>query len=185
MQVALYIGEICRYLLNQPEKPTDSQHSVRLMIGNGLKRGFHKQFTKRFNVSQIGEFYGSTEGNAGFINTENHPGAVGFNPLSIGISYPLLKINPSTLEAARDKDGLCMPCPLGEPGLLVGKIVNVGLRKFAGYYSNEETKRKVLNNVFRKGKYAGISHMHYSYIYLAEGKVTGNEYYTCVHFPWG
>ena len=32
----IYIGELCRYLLNQPEKPGEREHSVRLAVGNGL-----------------------------------------------------------------------------------------------------------------------------------------------------
>src|SRR6201994_1894334 len=35
----IYIGEICRYLLNQPPKDTDRKHKVRLIAGNGLRRG--------------------------------------------------------------------------------------------------------------------------------------------------
>jgi fatty-acyl-CoA synthase len=33
----IYIGEICRYLLNQPPKPTDRAHKVRMIAGNGLR----------------------------------------------------------------------------------------------------------------------------------------------------
>jgi len=33
----IYIGEICAYLLNQPPKPTDRQHKVRVIGGNGLR----------------------------------------------------------------------------------------------------------------------------------------------------
>lgn len=34
------------------------------MFGNGLRAQIWKQFTSRFNVKQIGEFYGATEGNS-------------------------------------------------------------------------------------------------------------------------
>jgi len=34
----IYIGELCRYLLNQPAKATDRQHRVRMAVGNGLRR---------------------------------------------------------------------------------------------------------------------------------------------------
>ena len=33
----IYIGEVCRYLLNQPPKPTDRAHKVRMIAGNGLR----------------------------------------------------------------------------------------------------------------------------------------------------
>lgn len=69
--VAQYIGEICRYLLSVPEKPQDKQHRVRVMFGNGLRPQIWKQFESRFNVGNIGEVYGSTEGNSnlGKINS--------------------------------------------------------------------------------------------------------------------
>ena len=59
-----YIGEICRYLLAQPDKPQDKQHHVRLAFGNGLRPQIWMSFKGRFNIEQIGEFYGATEGNA-------------------------------------------------------------------------------------------------------------------------
>ena len=34
----VYIGEVCRYLLNQPEKDTDRTNKVRVIGGNGLRR---------------------------------------------------------------------------------------------------------------------------------------------------
>jgi acyl-CoA synthetase (AMP-forming)/AMP-acid ligase II len=60
-----YVGEICRYLLNQPESELDKQHSVRLCLGNGLRSSIYEQFSQRFNVKCI-EFYASTEGNCAF-----------------------------------------------------------------------------------------------------------------------
>lgn len=62
--VGMYIGELCRYLLAQPKKPTDVQHKIRLMFGNGLRQEIWEDFKNRFNLKQIGEVYGSTEGNA-------------------------------------------------------------------------------------------------------------------------
>lgn len=60
----MYIGELCRYLLAQPEKETDQKHKVRLVFGNGLRQEIWRDFKTRFNIKQIGEVYGSTEGNA-------------------------------------------------------------------------------------------------------------------------
>jgi acyl-CoA synthetase (AMP-forming)/AMP-acid ligase II len=50
------------------------------MIGNGLRSDIWEQFQKRFNITQIGEFYASTEGNVVLFNTVNEPGAIGFVP---------------------------------------------------------------------------------------------------------
>ena len=62
-QAGQYIGEICRYLLAQPFRQTETQHKVRVMFGNGLKPQIWPEFQKRFGVQQMGEFYGATEGN--------------------------------------------------------------------------------------------------------------------------
>merc|ERR1712183_466191 len=66
--VMQYIGELCRYLLAPPEDPADKQHKVRLAVGNGLRPEIWDTFQRRFNVVEIGEFYGATEGNATPLN---------------------------------------------------------------------------------------------------------------------
>ena len=49
--IFIYIGELCRYLLAQPEKEVDSAHKIRLAFGNGLKPNIWRKFQTRFNVS--------------------------------------------------------------------------------------------------------------------------------------
>lgn len=44
---AQYIGEICRYLLAQPERIEDRQHKVRVTYGNGLKPQIWTEFRDR------------------------------------------------------------------------------------------------------------------------------------------
>lgn len=58
----VYVGEICRYLVNQPKSDLDQKHKVRIAFGNGLRANVWKEFKDRFNVKCV-EFYGSTEGN--------------------------------------------------------------------------------------------------------------------------
>ena len=70
-QCAQYIGEIARYLYATPESPYEKQHSVRMMFGNGLRPQIWQQFVDRFNIPQICEFYGSTEGNCSVGNFSN------------------------------------------------------------------------------------------------------------------
>ena len=62
-KVCQYIGELCRYLLNQPKVPEETQHSIRVMFGNGLRPHLWEEFQERFNIKKIVEFYGMTEGN--------------------------------------------------------------------------------------------------------------------------
>jgi fatty-acyl-CoA synthase len=77
--VFIYIGELCRYLISSPESENDKKHSVRLAVGNGLRPDIWSKFQSRFNISNIIEFYSSTEGSS-LINLSNKPGAVGYFP---------------------------------------------------------------------------------------------------------
>lgn len=62
--VVQYVGELCRYLLSQPEKPVEKEHKVRLFFGNGLRKTFWRPMKERFNLERLIDFFGSTEGNA-------------------------------------------------------------------------------------------------------------------------
>lgn len=57
-----YVGEICRYLINQPPSDLDKKHKIRVCIGNGTRENVSREFEKRFGVKCI-EIYGATEGN--------------------------------------------------------------------------------------------------------------------------
>ncbi len=67
----VYIGEICAYLLNQPPKDTDRKHKVRVICGNGLRPAIWDEFTERFGIERVCEFYGASEGNTAFVNVLN------------------------------------------------------------------------------------------------------------------
>uniref|UniRef100_A0A9J7Y1C4 long-chain-fatty-acid--CoA ligase n=1 Tax=Cyprinus carpio carpio TaxID=630221 RepID=A0A9J7Y1C4_CYPCA len=114
--VVQYIGEICRYLLSQPVRPSERQHRVRLAVGNGLRPSVWEAFMERFGVKQIGEFYGATECNCSIANMDGKVGACGFNSRILPNVYPirLLKVNEETMELVRDKQGLCVPCRPGD-----------------------------------------------------------------------
>jgi solute carrier family 27 fatty acid transporter 1/4 len=151
---AVYIGEICRYLLNTKECPEEKQHHVRLMFGNGLRPDIWPKFTQRFNIPNIAEFYGSTEGNSNIINYENRVGAVGF----VSVLFPnllplgLIKVDQVTGVEVRDPDGLCIRCLPNEPGEFVGQIVkNHPVRDFDGYADQASTRKKILHNVWKQG----------------------------------
>lgn len=74
LQIVQYIGEICRYLLNQPIRDTEKQHRVRMALGNGLRQSIWEEFMNRFNIPQIAEFYGATECNCSLGNFDNKVG---------------------------------------------------------------------------------------------------------------
>jgi len=150
---AQYIGEICRYLLSAPQSPEDRSHNVEIMWGNGLRPSIWQQFTDRFGVKFIGEFYGATEGNSNVLNIDSKPGSVGFTSVLLPFVYPvsLIRVDEEG-EPVRDKSGLCIMCLPGEPGEFVGKIVmGHPARDFQGYVDKVATNRKIISDVFRKG----------------------------------
>ena len=123
-QGAQYIGEICRYLLSAPQSPEDRSHNVEIMWGNGLRHNIWQQFTDRFGVKFIGEFYGATEGNSNVLNIESKPGSVGFTSVLLPFVYPvsLIRVDEEG-EPLRAESGLCVACRPGEHGEFIGKIV--------------------------------------------------------------
>lgn len=151
---AQYIGEICRYLLSTPSKPTDTEHKVRIMFGNGLRPQIWKEFVNRFNVPNIGEVYGSTEGNSNLANIDSTVGAVGFVPRFAKHVYPvtLVKCDESSGEPIRNEDGFCTRCDPGEPGVFLGKInPKKAVIAFEGYADKKASEKKILHDVYKKG----------------------------------
>ena len=72
-----YIGELCRYLLLHKVTPAEKEHKLRIAIGNGLRPDIWAEFQRRFNIPEIGEFYGATEGNVALFNHCRSPDAQG------------------------------------------------------------------------------------------------------------
>lgn len=66
-----YIGELCRYLLNQPPREAENQHQVRMALGNGLRQSIWTNFSSRFHIPQVAEFYGATECNCSLGNFDS------------------------------------------------------------------------------------------------------------------
>ncbi|KAM9326894.1 long-chain fatty acid transport protein 4 [Gastrophryne carolinensis] len=158
--IVQYIGEICRYLLNQPVREAEAQHRVRMALGNGLRPAIWKEFMERFKIPQIAEFYGATECNCSLGNFDNNVGSCGFNSRILPFVYPirLMKVNEDTMELIRTPDGLCISCQPGEPGQLVGRIIQSDpLRRFDGYVNESATNKKIAKNVFKYGDMAYLS----------------------------
>ncbi|XP_027776921.2 long-chain fatty acid transport protein 5 isoform X1 [Marmota flaviventris] len=116
--VILYVGEILRYLCGGPQRPEDQTHTVRLAMGNGLRADVWETFQQRFGPIRIWEFYGSTEGNMGFVNYPGHCGAVGKTNCLLRVLSPfeLVQFDTEAAEPVRDKQGFCIPV---EPGMEV------------------------------------------------------------------
>ncbi|ACC42640.1 long-chain-acyl-CoA synthetase FadD6 [Mycobacterium marinum] len=141
----IYIGEVCRYLLNQPTKPTDRKHKVRVIAGNGLRPEIWGEFTKRFDIDRVCEFYAASEGNSAFINIFNVPKSTGISPMPLAyVAY-----DPDTGAPLRDESGRVRRVPAGEPGLLLSRVNR--LQPFDGYTDPAASEKKLVRDAFRKG----------------------------------
>lgn len=156
---AHYIGEMCRYVLATPPSPSDKEHNVRVIYGNGLRPQIWVEFVKRFNIKQVTEFYGATEGNANIANTDGTPGAIGFISRIFSNVYPIaiIKVDQDG-EPVRDSRGLCQIAQVGEPGVFIGKISpDNPTRQYLGYVDKSASDKKIIRNVFKRGDAAFIS----------------------------
>ncbi|XP_012539295.1 long-chain fatty acid transport protein 4 isoform X1 [Monomorium pharaonis] len=157
--VGQYIGEMCRYILAVPPKKEDQKHNVRMIFGNGLRPQIWEEFVKRFNIPQVLEFYGATEGNANVMNIDNKMGAIGFFSRIIPSVYPvsLIRVDKDG-EPIRNSKGLCQICEPNEPGAFIGKISpNNPTRAFLGYVDKKASEKKVIYDVITKGDSAFLS----------------------------
>jgi fatty-acyl-CoA synthase len=141
----IYIGELCRYLLNQPPKPTDRKHKVRVMAGNGLRPEIWDEFTKRFGIARVCEFYAASEGTTAFINVFNVPRSTGISPMPLAY----VEYDPDTGEPVRDAAGRVNRVPAGQPGLLLSPVNR--LQPFDGYTDKSASEKKLVRNAFKEG----------------------------------
>lgn len=141
----VYIGEICGYLLNQPPKPTDRAHKVRVIVGNGLRPAIWDEFTQRFGIPRVCEFYGASEGNTAFVNVFNVSKSTGICPSPVAF----VEYDPDSGEPARGSDGRLHKVKSGEPGLLLSKVSD--FQPFDGYTDKSATEKKLIRNAFKDG----------------------------------
>jgi fatty-acyl-CoA synthase len=141
----VYIGEICAYLLNQPPKPTDRKHRVRVIAGNGLRPAIWDEFTKRFGIPRVCEFYAASEGNTAFLNVFNVDKTTGICPSPIAF----VEYDGDTGEPLRGDDGRVRKVKTGEPGLLLSKVN--GMQPFDGYTDPSASEKKLVRDAFKGG----------------------------------
>jgi fatty-acyl-CoA synthase len=149
----VYIGELCRYLVHQPESPLERQHKLRLAFGNGLRPDIWETVKTRFRIPEILEFYGSTEGNVSLFNFDGGTGAVGRVPGYVKSRFNV-RLVPFDVEAeapVRGPNGLCREATPNEIGECIGKIGGDARSEFSGYADKQATEKKVLHDVFERG----------------------------------
>jgi fatty-acyl-CoA synthase len=149
----VYIGEMCRYLLNAAPGAHERDHHIRAITGNGLRPEIWRPFQKRFAIPRIVEFYGATEGNVSMLNYDGTVGAVGRVPDYIESKLPtrVVRFDVEKEIPVRGPNGLCIECEANEVGEAIGGISNEAGRNFEGYTKAADTEKKILHDVFKKG----------------------------------
>ena len=154
----VYVGEAVRYLLAAPESPEDKNHRVQRMYGNGLRPDVWERFRERFGVSEVVEFFNSTEGLFSLVNINRGPftsGSVGHHGLLLRLLlrnvFVPVAIDPATGDVLRDsKTGLAIREPYTTGGEIVVQIPEKAA--FQGYWNNEQaTEKKFMRDVLAKG----------------------------------
>ena len=149
----VYIGELCRYLVNHPPVEDETRHKIRLAFGNGLRPDIWSEMTRRFRIPQILEFYGATEGNVSMFNFDGREGAIGRVPkyLRKRFNIRLVQFDVETETAIRGADGFCLEAGPGQIGECIGKIGGDAREEYTGYVDKAASEKKVLRDVFEKG----------------------------------
>jgi acyl-CoA synthetase (AMP-forming)/AMP-acid ligase II len=154
----VYVGEICRYLLAAPPSPSDRNHRIRLIYGNGLRPDVWIPFRDRFGIPIIVELFGATEGVIGFINVVRGDflaGAVAHHGALMRRRtrqlYVPAGVDYESSEVLRDRNtGQVVRQPWGTGGEVLVAVPNTAA--FAGYFENAAaTQKKFLKNVFTDG----------------------------------
>jgi acyl-CoA synthetase (AMP-forming)/AMP-acid ligase II len=139
-----YIGEVCRYLINQPVKPDDADNPIKMVIGAGLRPEIWIEFKQRFNIPKIAEYYSATEAVGYFANILNFDCTVG---ICTG-SYAIVKFDPEKESPIRNEEGFMERVDINESGLL---LFEIGPAVFRGYTDKDATNAKLFHNVLKEG----------------------------------
>lgn len=149
----VYIGELGRYLMNQPPSSLEKSHHITKGFGNGLRADVWEEFVERTGIKRLVEFYGSTEGNVNFFNLDGKIGAVGRIPRLLRARLParIIRFDVETEQPIRGPDGFCMEAAPDEVGEAVGPITSEPRQRFDGYNDQKQSQKKILTDVFVKG----------------------------------
>jgi fatty-acyl-CoA synthase len=149
----VYIGELCRYLVNHPPSEAETKHKIRLAFGNGLRPDIWPVLKQRFRIPEILEFYGSTEGNVSMFNFDGREGAVGRVPrwLRNRFNIRVIQFDVEAEKPIRTASGACLECGPGQVGECIGRIGGDARAEYTGYVDKAASEKKVLRDVFQKG----------------------------------
>ncbi len=118
---------------------------MRVIVGNGLRPAIWDEFTQRFGIPRVCEFYAASEGNTAFVNVFNVSKSTGICPSPVAF----VEYDADSGEPARGADGRLRKVKRGEPGLMLSKIS--ALQPFDGYTDPSASEKKLVRNAFKEG----------------------------------
>jgi len=110
-----YVGELCTYLYNAPQKTDDGDNPVRVVVGNGMRTNIFTGFKKRFNINQVMELYGASEFDMSLMNILNQEETIGM----MMTKGAVVKYDLSTQTFDRDENGRMKKIGTGQAGLIL------------------------------------------------------------------
>ena len=144
------VGEIARYLYNQPEQENDADNPLQTMICSGMWGDLTASFRKRFGLQHIIDLYAKTEGIGNFVNFEEIPDMCGNLTLLSLRQGEVVKYDYKNKQIKRDENGQVVKCGAGETGLLICTINE--FNRFYPYVNDPEaTEKALLRDVFETG----------------------------------
>ncbi|KAK7529417.1 long-chain fatty acid transport protein [Phyllosticta citricarpa] len=167
--IVLYVGELCRYLMNAPPSDLDRKHCVKTFWGIGMRPDIWEPFRERFGIEKILETYGASDGvgrssfNHNFGPFSRH--TVGWRGLLwklMNKTEAIVKIDvDQENKIIRDERGWVVKCATDEAGEAIYKLDTTlpdngyGGNFFtadAGYFRNRAAwEKRMITDVFEKG----------------------------------
>lgn len=146
----IYVGEMCRYIYNQPRKPDDADNPLHCISGTGIRGDLIEPFKERFSVEYVTDTYGTTEGVGLMVNLEGIPGICGNLTVNGLRQGEIVRWDFEKECIIRDDDNHAIKCSPGETGLLVCEIN--ARNPFVGYVNNPQaTEAKILRDLLEDG----------------------------------
>lgn len=147
----LYVGELCRYLLNQAPTPWDRAHRLRLATGPGLRPDIWRPFLERFGIDRVLETYGQTEANVSLMNRRGRVGSIGRPAPFSHRDLRLVHFDADLQAPVRNRAGRVEECGAGEVGELVSVVARNTRMTFDGYVNAADNEQKLVRDCFAAG----------------------------------
>ena len=147
----LYVGEVCRYLLNQAPSDLDRAHSLRVASGPGLRPDVWRRFVDRYGIDRIIETYGQTEANVSLMNLGGPIGSIGRAAPGTHRNLRLVRFDAEAQQPIRDAAGRVTECAVGEVGELLSVVSDGTRMSFDGYVDRADNEEKLVRDCFEVG----------------------------------